>query len=376
MTDHVRRSGTIFRCGDYPDKQFALTPDEAAAAIAAFTPVPVDLEHTSTVLDGRLGTLESVAMGEDGTSLVGTVALPAWLDALLDEGQRKVSATWDRATKQLRGLAIVNTPRVADAALMAAFAATDEGKALVAIESAFAGKRHNTADQHAIQTIHDHAVKAGADCPTNGSAEMSSGDTRHKVSLADAVLALLGKDSTPPPAATPPARAEETATMAETEKGTTDQTDVAALVARIAALENGNAADKATIAEMKRDAVAKDAAIFADAEIAAKRALPADRAALMAEFADAAEDDAAHPRTVTFSKDGAEATGTRVDALKARHAARAPHVLTDELLRDGDAEALFNRTRAETAKEGEMSDERRKELLAKTPLGQAIIAAK
>jgi hypothetical protein len=65
-----------------------------------------------------------------------------------------------------------------------------------------------------------------------------------------------------------------------------------------------------------------------------------------------------------------------VDALKARHAARAPHVLTGELLRDGDAEALFNRTRAETAKEGEMSAERRQELLAKTPLGQAIIAAK
>jgi hypothetical protein len=369
MTDHVRRSGTIFRCGDYPDKSFALTPDEAAAAIAAFTPVPVDLEHTSTVLDGRLGTLESVAMGEDGTSLVGTVALPAWLDALLDEGQRKVSATWDRATKQLRGLAIVNTPRVADAALMAAFAATDEGKALVAIESAFAGKRHNTADQHAIQTIHDHAVKAGADCPTNGSAEMSSGDTRHKVSLADAVLALLGKDSTPPPAATPPARAEEIVVADEQMAAFTETPEYKAMQTELEALRTRDAA-------RERERIAEKAAAFADAEIVARRALPADRAALMAEFADAAEDDAAHPRTVTFSKDGAEATGTRVDALKARHAARAPHVLTGELLRDGDAEALFNRTRAETAKEGEMSAERRQELLAKTPLGQAIIAAK
>lgn len=365
MTDHVRRSGTIFRCGDYPDKQFALTPDEAAAAIAAFTPVPVDLEHTSTVLDGRLGTLESVAMGEDGTSLVGTVALPAWLDALLDEGQRKVSATWDRATKQLRGLAIVNTPRVADAALMAAFAATDEGKALVAIESEFAGKRHSASDQQIVQTMHDHAVALGAGCATE--AKMSGTDTRHKVSLADAVLALLGKDSTPPPAATPPARAEEIVVADEQTAAFTETPEYKAMQTELEALRTRDAA-------RERERIVEKAAVFADTEIGAKRALPAERDALLDTYVVAAEDDAAHPRTVTFSKDGAEATGTRVDALKARHAARAPHVLTEELLRDGDAQALFNRT--STAKEGDVSDERRRELLAKTPLGQAIIAAK
>lgn len=58
--EHVRRVGKIFECGDYPDKAFSLTEEEATAAAAAFTPVPLDLEHLPTVLDGKLGRLVSV----------------------------------------------------------------------------------------------------------------------------------------------------------------------------------------------------------------------------------------------------------------------------------------------------------------------------
>jgi hypothetical protein len=152
--DLVVRRGKVFEAGDYPDKSFSLTSEELRAAVAAFEPVPIDLEHMSTPLDGKLGTLTSVEMGDDGFSLFGTVALPAWLDALLEGTGRKVSATWDRTTKTLLGLALVNTPRITDAALMAAFAAAVPHKTNEGV--------------HVIQAVHDMTAKSGAVCtPSN-----------------------------------------------------------------------------------------------------------------------------------------------------------------------------------------------------------------
>jgi hypothetical protein len=147
--DHVRRAGKIFECGDYPDKDFSLTEEEAAAAAAAFTPVPLDLEHLPTVLDNKLGRLVSVEAR--GKELYGTVEMPDWLDSLLDDDSRRVSATWDRATKTLRGLALVRTPRITDAALYSAF-------------SEFAGRRHSAQDLADLQTIHDLVTGQGAVC--------------------------------------------------------------------------------------------------------------------------------------------------------------------------------------------------------------------
>jgi hypothetical protein len=118
----VVRTGKLFQAGDYPDKSFSMTPEEMQRAVESFTdPVELDLEHVDTVLQGKLGTVARI--WTDGTSLMGDVALPAWLDGLLTDGERKVSAEWDRATKTLRRLALVRNPRVPDAALMAAFSA-------------------------------------------------------------------------------------------------------------------------------------------------------------------------------------------------------------------------------------------------------------
>lgn len=122
--DMVVRVGKVFEIGDYPDKDFEFTDDDLQAAVANFEPVPVDLEHVPTVLEGKLGTVQRIYAGDDGASLMGEVHLPAWLDRVLADGERKVSATWDRASKRLLGLALVRNPRVSDAALMAAFSAT------------------------------------------------------------------------------------------------------------------------------------------------------------------------------------------------------------------------------------------------------------
>jgi hypothetical protein len=117
----VYRNGLIFRSGDYPDKQFSLSPNELRRAAEKFSdPLDIDLEHVPTPLDGKLGRLMAVESNEDGTELHGVVAIPKWLDAILPK--HKVSASWDRAKKTLAGLALVRHPRVSDAALMAAFA--------------------------------------------------------------------------------------------------------------------------------------------------------------------------------------------------------------------------------------------------------------
>jgi hypothetical protein len=343
--EFVIRRGKVFEIGEYPDKAFSLTADEAKAVVAAFTPVPNDIEHRPSILDGKLGELRAVEMAEDGTSLMGTVAIPKWLNDTIGGAALKVSLAFDRATKRIAKNGLVLNPRVADAALFGAYAE-------------FAGKRHNKADQDAVQAVHDHAVSLGATCPASAQMSKEPGmtDTKAPTRMEKfmAWLAGEGEGDTAQFAADPPkAEAPKVDAVPDPEK--------VALMARIAAME--------------KERLAERAAVFADAEIAAKRALPAEKASLIAAFTDAADDDAAHPRTVTFAVGTEEKTGTRVDALKARFAARPPHVLTEELLTDADAQALFN-NRSQSAKPGEMTAERRKELLAKTALGQTIIATK
>lgn len=339
-SDIVTRKGKIFEAGDYPDKQFAITPEELAAAAADFKPVPLDLEHRSTVLDGRLGELSGVELSEDGRTLYGSVALPRWLDSLLDEGKRKVSCTWDRATKRLQGLALVNQPRITDAVLMAAFTAD------------FEGRRNSSADMAAIQTIHDHCAQLGAEC---ASSEYSVNQNQ---------------------AGTQPQLKEFKKTMSDinTEKDTS-QPDNTALTAEFATmraeLEKLKSANEALKAENRRTA----AAAFADAEIKAGRAYPAEKAAMVAAFEQAAKDDDAAPATITFAEGQ---SGSRVDALKALYAARPASSLMNggqriELSADQVHAAFGSTTRQSNGGGQEVSKERVEELKGMTPLG---IAAK
>lgn len=141
--------GLIFRAGEYPDKDFTITAAELADAAATFAPVPTDLEHMPTVLSGKLGTLEAVRV--EGDALYGGVREAAWLREALGSDPRKVSATWDKASKRLIGLAYTHNPRIPDAQIVAAF-------------TAFAGQRHSAADLRDLQTIHDLVVAQGAMC--------------------------------------------------------------------------------------------------------------------------------------------------------------------------------------------------------------------
>lgn len=121
--DLVIRRGLIFRAGRYDDVNYSMSPADLARAKQLFRPVPIRLEHRATLLDGHLGTLQSVNLSADGSELHGEAALPRWLANLIPADMPlKVSASWDRATKLLRELSLVLVPRVQGAAL-AAFAA-------------------------------------------------------------------------------------------------------------------------------------------------------------------------------------------------------------------------------------------------------------
>lgn len=415
----VLRRGKLFEAGEYPDKAYAMTPEELLAAVADFQPVALDLEHTPTVLDGKLGELRAVELGEDGWSLYGTVALPRWLDEQLG-GECKVSCTWDRERKTLQKLALVNEPRVSDAAIMAAFAAqtrhdtadgqstlqyihdqaaragaicdvnnarrspddvlptafksqheagalqqihdlatthgarcsalSADGARLSAAVAAFVSKRHSTADAADIQQIHDLAARQGADCATKG-ATMSEQTSRWDQFKAW----LTGEDGQSAPFAT------TVTTEAKTATPPAESAETQALRERLAALEAERIADRAVA--------------FAEAEIRAARALPAERAALVAAYTQAALDDQALGGQVTFAVGADTKSGTRVEALTALCGARQPHQLTTEFVRQREGVGVVaNTARTTGSAEQPMSEERRRELLSKLPEGRAILA--
>lgn len=114
------------------------------------------------------------------------------------------------------------------------------------------------------------------------------------------------------------------------------------------------------------------ATAFADGEIHASRALPAERDALIAGYTDAAHDDAAHPR--------AEGQPSRVARLAERHATRPAHGLTTEavpvrVLDQGTLAILDSpqATRAEGA-DPAATPERYRDLLASNPATKRILA--
>jgi hypothetical protein len=394
---HIERTGLIFRCGDYASHDFSLTAEEMAAAVAAFAPVPIELSHMPTVLDGKLG--ELVAVEQRGDVLYGTARLPEWLDGLLDEGKRKVSVVWDRATKRITRLGIVPHPRVPDAVLMAAFAAANPPapaarRARTAAATAHLQQIHDAAARYdpstcggeasmsgacpgckaepvrpedrnpktfqhkAIHGIHDLAVHHGASCP-GAEAPMGQSPPRRfgimswieklktamfgakaeEIDLdpdvtedeARVMFAALGNldgaagapavvVEKPPPA--PPATPEEAAAaFAASPLYKQMQADLDAMKARVEA--------------DRQAAILKDAAAFADAEVAAGRWLPEARPNLVAAFSVVAEDDHAAAKEVSFAAGDGPKKGSRVDLLKALVAARPAHALFGEHIPGG-----------------------------------------
>lgn len=327
----VLRTGKVFEVGDYPDKHFALSEAEAAAAVAQFSPVPVDLEHRSTPLDGKLGQLTSVQLADDKRTLIGTVALPSWLDSALGDGARRVSLTWNRATKQIAGLALTNTPRIADAALFAAFAdATGETIPTPTQITEEPARMDRT-------PLHQRLIAAfGGLLGSNAPAE-----------AAEALAAAALADA---PAQTPPAAQIPAAAFSQA-----DRDEITRLRTKLAEQE------AATFAESMKD-----------------KLTPAEREQLLVLYAQAALDDQAHGLATFSDADGQPVQRARVATVRALYEARPAHQLTQELVQETDAAAaaagvLFAQDR--TPDPDKPSADRVAALAAHTALGQAAFSA-
>lgn len=331
----IVRTGKIFEIGEYADKKFSLSTEDAAKAIAAFTPCSIDYEHINGPLDGKLGQLRRVWMGSDGKSLMGEVEEPQWLSSVLGDTVRRVSTAWDRATKTIRGLALVTNPRVSDAVLMAAFA----------------GARHNTVDQTHLNTAHDAIVAAGAACMTT-EAKMGKDDDLKEGSAS--VLDWIGKAVS---------RAMFAQLTPETATG--DKTVPSAEDTRVAMLE-------AEMAVFRTNAWRQAGTVLADGLLRDERILPAERQSVIDAYVTAAEDDNLSPRKVTFAANGEQREGTRVDALVAQYNARPAHLLTREQL-PADFEPTKVLMGADN-KDTPSDDAEIERLLAATSLGQQILA--
>lgn len=281
--DEVLRTGKVFECGDYPDKGFTLTEQEADAAIAAFTPVPNDLEHKPTILDGALGQLRSVS--RKGKDIFGTVAIPKWLNDTLGNSPLKVSLAFNKATKQIVGNALTIDPRVKDAQLVAAFTAANnpipKGRTIMKVKEA-------------LDQIKAYFSKAGIP------EELKSID--------------LDKVDFTAEAETPATETSDAAQFAD---------DLKQRDERIAKLED----------QLTR----KNAAEFADGIIKVGKAFPAERDSIIAMFVQATKDDSAG--IACFSADNQPST--RVDELKKMFDARPAHGLTAEEITNAGSDVKF-----------------------------------
>lgn len=119
----VVRPAKVFECGEYPDKRFSLTEEEADAACRAFEPVHNNVEHRPSVFDRLLGTTEG--MFRQGSSLFASLRIPKAVDALLGDAPIPLSAEWTADPKRYRGTALTVNPRVLTAAAHAFTQAPD-----------------------------------------------------------------------------------------------------------------------------------------------------------------------------------------------------------------------------------------------------------
>ncbi len=491
----LRKAPIIFRAGNYPDKQFSMSPEEMRAAVAEFSPVAIDLEHKPSVLDAKLGKIVRVHLSDDGYTMGGEALIPTWLDSVLGKDDRKLSAAFDRTTKRMIGCSLVRNPRVSDATLMAAFAAYETGLPLDGSEvkvspagpqpgsqadpdgapsgeqkagdvpqgsmpvwreaipkaayEAVPDDKATEDGQDAMKKIHDASADAGACAGDDGKAKyakdssLSKDENKRRKALFNCRKAARTRFLAATFAADPEAEklkavhdmccqagrfcgkvSYETSGKVTRESGPTypNQRDDGGIndTQRLNAsgkvkatapptplneFENPNAdtgttPDTSGIVQgkegrgrssyegfsadpqaqklieentrLRAQATAAEAVNFADGEIAAKRSYPADRDTLIAAFTLAAQDDAKTGQTVVF--DGQ--TLTRVEFLRRQHMKRPGHNLTAELVPAAHGtQALFSQT-APPAAGGSMSDERRKELLAHTPLGRSLIGKK
>lgn len=379
----------LFSAGVYPFSPeaggpFSMTTEDIRAAIDNFPPEGVKLsdEHNVRSIFYRrgLGTFFAPKASADFTSFGGKLRVKRPVLDLLGPGPLKLSANFCRATKCLRDVSLTESPRIQGAAAFAAFAA-------------FAKSEGATPDttphgKAAMQALHDMSAQAGALCgnkeeaaedvAAGASAGMAAFTSQHERDALQAVHdTATGMGAT---CAVKKGKAQEqaeAAMSAYTAEMIPPSAREKELEARLAAVEQERAAEKEAAKKAAEAhfaarvaSFASEAATFADS--LRDRLLPYMRPLCVADYCRSAEDDLRDPAEVHFSTaEGKAWKGSRLEACKVRWQALPPHGLGGESLASRtDLTALFAKNDGTPAP---MTEERRRQLLAYTPIGQAVL---
>jgi hypothetical protein len=395
MDKMIRKRGVIFEAGDYPDKNFKMTPEELEVTVQKFTsPVALDLQHKPSGLkrlDDKLGQLTEISA--EGGKLFGTIEIPEWLDkvACYDDGKPiplGVSCAF-KEDKTIKKLALTDSPRVKTAAVFAAFSEAhpevefseeekeliqtgevttleagrvegfvDRGispEAVASIVAEFAKKVKTHEGQSVLQSVHDQLARAGAVCKPvttfHSVAELSAIQQAHDQVVSAGATCRELKEGEKPCTwfANEVGNTDEKGdNMSDTKVETAGQEPVKDkkveapakdFSTEFAAVSEENKQLREAVKRLEEENIKNQAKTLAAEIIDAKKANPDLRSTLEANFTQALRDDAANAVEITFS---ADAKGSRVDVIKAMFANAATVVLTEEALDEKSTEVLLS----------------------------------
>lgn len=323
--DMVVRSGKLFEAGDFPDKGVTFDSEDIGFAVKTFAPVENDLEHASTILDGKLGKLKEV--WQKGEEIFGKVAIPKWLDQAIGDEPLKVSLAFDR-NKRIVGNALVLNPRISDAVVMSAFSQHSS------TQQTFGKPGGNKTPMK---------IKLG-DAIKHLFGAVRTEDLNAEVEVPEAVQAVFSSSAPAPSTSTP-----AVSTPAEPVK------------------DEAAEAQAATFKAVAKNLVNAAAYAFADGVIRDKKALPAQRETIAAMFGTSVENDAQGGSM--FSAEGTVNEGANVKALREFFANAPTHAFSGEAIPDGVGVVHFGGKATQEPDAARMT-----ELLGKTAFGQSILA--
>jgi hypothetical protein len=426
-------NSTLFKAGVYPDKRFSMSIPEMDRLVTMFDPTAgarSNIEHTA-FLSGRAARARRI--WRDGEYLRGEVAIPAALDDLLIDGERRLSCEFTPDTKLFAGIALTTDPRVQEAVLMSAFAEFarhDTGQGQYALQNlhdlacrhgAVCRKGNTTmSSRHeatAIQQVHDTCVDHGATCASAGNGPaMFAGDGgkgNRMPTLKERINAWftgagipLDEEADDTKFSAAAAKLAGAAGVAPTNAGANtgasggqqvpsqqSPTTFSNPLFKTSAAQAQEPEDvrrmREELARLATESRMNNAREFAKRIVAMNRALPREEIAIAAAYFQAATDDAEHPAVVTFANERAEASqGTRVEQLDALYKLRTPHNLTKETMAGiapgagGEAPVamtLFNKQTTAVPSDGGPdggSGHSKDRLLAMSEIGQQVLNGK
>jgi hypothetical protein len=380
----VKDVPVLFRAGKYsfPEEDggpFEMTPDDIRAALEKVPPegVPITNEHNKRCwFKGKLGRFIPTPPAGDYSQFGGKAQFPLPVVQLSGAGPYGLSANFRRADKTLQDVSLTWSPRIHDAAAFSAFAAFAKAEG-ASMETTPHGRAR-------MQMIHDAAAEGGALCggkkKPDGDASMAQFTSQSEHSALQAVHdTAAGMGATCNVSSDSPAKKKGDEAMAaySTEYGPPPSAREKELEARLARIEAERQSEREAAARAEEARFSATVASFAAAaetfaDSIRDRLLPYQRPLCVADYCRSAEDDLRQPAEVHFSTaEGKPWKGSRLDACKARWQSLPPHGLAREGVRErAGGEALFA---ANDRDPKPMSPERRKALLAMSPVGQAVL---